>query len=80
MEAHQNLIVRRTIFGQGWILLKGTDERVYSELCSWRPEVAAIRTSSGRDSQPSSSSSRAEGRCLVLGVLKVMSNLVSKLW
>ena len=30
--------------------------------------------------RPHSSTSRAEGRCLVLGVLKVMSNLASRLW
>ena len=42
VEAQQNLVVCRTMFGQGWILT-GTDERVHTEECSWGPEVAAIR-------------------------------------
>ena len=41
-EAHENLVVCRTMFGQGW-MLTGTDQQLQSEECSWGEEVAAMR-------------------------------------
>ena len=41
-EAHGNLVICRTLFGQGW-MITGTDESLQSGDCRWGPEVAAMR-------------------------------------
>ena len=41
-EASHNLLVCRTMFGQGWVLT-GCDEGLQAEDCAWGEEVAALR-------------------------------------
>ena len=41
-EANNNLVVCRSMFGQGW-LLTGTDDDVQAEKCVWGEEVSAMR-------------------------------------
>ena len=41
-EAKNNLVVCRSMFGQGW-LLTGTDDDVQAEKCVWGEEVSAMR-------------------------------------
>ena len=41
-EANNNLVVCRSMFGQGW-LLTGTDDDVQAEECVWGEEVSAMR-------------------------------------
>jgi hypothetical protein len=41
-EANNNLVVCRSMFGQGW-LLTGTDDGLQAEECIWGEEVAAMR-------------------------------------
>lgn len=42
VEAKDNLVVCRTMFGQGWVLT-GTHQSLQTEDCSWGAEVAAMR-------------------------------------
>ena len=44
-ETHNNLVVCRSMFGSGWVLI-GYDENLQAEECSWGEEVAAM--SAGR--------------------------------
>ena len=41
-EASHNLLVCRSMFGQGWVLT-GSDEEMQAEECVWGEEVAALR-------------------------------------
>ena len=41
-EARDNLVVCRSMFGQGWILT-GSDDGLVAEECCWGEEVAALR-------------------------------------
>ena len=41
-EARDNLVICRTMFGQGW-MITGSDPGLRAEECSWGEEVAALR-------------------------------------
>ena len=42
-EAQGNLVVCRSMFGQGWMLM-GHDQGIHAEECCWGAEVAALRS------------------------------------
>ena len=42
LETRDNLVVCRTMFGQGW-MITGCDPELEAEVCTWGGEVAAIR-------------------------------------
>ena len=41
-EALENLVICRSMFGQGW-LITGTDPELHGEVCHWGEEVSAMR-------------------------------------